>query len=61
MPKFQGSWGAVTCCLYWSIVFRGVHGVCEFHPAVMILAGVNVDLKCWHFGPAVCDAMGCGI
>ena len=32
--------------------------MCEFHPAVRILAGVNVDLKFWHFRSAVCDAIG---
>ena len=60
MPKFQSSWGAVSCCFYWSEVFCGVHVLCKFHLAVMILSGVNVDLKFWHSTSAVCDAMGCG-
>ena len=60
MPKFQSSLGAVYCCFYCSKVLCGVHVVCKFHPAVTILNGVNVDLKFWHSGSAVCDAMRCG-
>ena len=58
MPNFQGSWNAVSCCLYWSKVFYRVHVVCKFHPVVTILSGVNVDLKFWHSESAVCDAIG---